>query len=276
MYVYAGDKVIGEISSAGAQVAYTWGADGLVSQRILSGTARSLWHHYGPQGETRQLTNASGAVVNTYKYNAYGLLLSSTGTEPNPHRYGGKYGYYTDTALNAILAGHRWYQPNVMRWTTRDPILFDGGENLYEYVKGNPVRFVDPLGMEPKVAVPEAPPGVNIEDNIAEAQRHRNSGSRISDALWFYDRVRNKGPWDYKQLGSKYEDFGNFNYGACGKAVGIKREALKRAAGAAQRAAGTSKPEWGTPWGNPPYGDEPKDQEMIQGGIEYYYEQQKQ
>src|SRR5262249_47224842 len=57
-YIFDGDLVIGEINSSGALMAYTWGADGLASERILSGTAKSLWYHFGPQGEARQLTNS--------------------------------------------------------------------------------------------------------------------------------------------------------------------------------------------------------------------------
>ena len=32
---------------------------------------------------------------------------------------------------------------------TRDPILYEDGFNLYEYVRSNPVRFVDPDGLGP-------------------------------------------------------------------------------------------------------------------------------
>ena len=38
------------------------------------------------------------------------------------------------------------------KWTAKDPIDFSGGDsNLYGYVLGNPVNFVDPIGL--KVAV---------------------------------------------------------------------------------------------------------------------------
>ncbi|WP_027084127.1 polymorphic toxin type 44 domain-containing protein, partial [Clostridium tyrobutyricum] len=55
-----------------------------------------------------------------------------------------------------------------------------------------------------------------------------------------------------------------------GKVYGFSDELLCRAAGYAQVKAGTSNPNWGTYTGNPPYGDDPKDQENIKLGISYY------
>lgn len=60
-----------------------------------------------------------------------------------------------------------------------------------------------------------------------------------------YERVRNGGPWDYKQHKRAYADFGNFHYGAVGYAACIPAKILLIAAGAAQWKAGTSRPEWG-------------------------------
>jgi len=98
--------------------------------------------------------------------------------------------------------------------------------------------------------------------NIQQAQQNNPN--------WLYNQVRNKGPWDYKQHGSQYQNFGNFNYGATGAASGLPDFVIYRGAGWAQQQAGTSDPSWGSPWGSSPYGDDPADQIMIQQGIEYY------
>ena len=162
-YVFSGDTLIGELHSGTPTYAYTWGSDGLVSQRLLTGTPKSLWYHYGPQGETRQLTNSSGTVVDTYLYDAYGKQIASTGSDTNPYRYGGKYGYYTDGWSGIILAGQRWYSPDLKRWLSRDPIAYDGGENLYGYVRQNPVGFVDPSGLAPFTNNSPRPVPVKLE-----------------------------------------------------------------------------------------------------------------
>ena len=143
--------------------AYTWGAGGLVSEhRFVTGTtsttttvgstttttyatsaptaaevtptAESFWYAYGPQGETRQLVNASGAIADAYAYTPYGdqAAGSSTGTDPNPFQFGGSVGYYTDPAMQGlVLCGQRWYAPGYARWLSRDPEGYDGGANLY-------------------------------------------------------------------------------------------------------------------------------------------------
>jgi len=111
--------------------------------------------------------------------------------------------------------------------------------------------------------VPLLPDGVNISQNVDEA--HQNGG-----IYWLYQNERNKGPWDFKQQNKDYADGGNFHYGIIAEAAGIPDWLIMRAPGVAQIRAGTSKEEYGKPWGSPPYGDDPNDQYWIQKGRDYY------
>ncbi len=44
--------------------------------------------------------------------------------------------------------GYRDYDPDVGRWTAKDPILFAGGDtDLYGYCLNDPVNFADPEGL---------------------------------------------------------------------------------------------------------------------------------
>ena len=52
-----------------------------------------------------------------------------------------------ESITGLVHFGAREYNPIIGRWTSRDPISFAGGDaNLYGYVLGNPVMFVDPEG----------------------------------------------------------------------------------------------------------------------------------
>lgn len=119
---------------------------------------------------------------------------------------------------------------------------------------------------------PNAPSGVSLDNNMQESLRQDQFYPSRGSAFfysWFYNKVRNGGPWDYKKGQPQYENFGNFHYGAVGTAAGIPEEVLLRAAGAAQMRAGTSEESFGYFWTDAPYGDDPVDQVWIKAGIDY-------
>ena len=46
-------------------------------------------------------------------------------------------------------SGSSHYDPTIGRWTSKDPIGFNGGDtNLYAYVGGNPMSYNDPTGLK--------------------------------------------------------------------------------------------------------------------------------
>ena len=122
------------------------------------------YYHYDGQGNTVALTDDNENTTDTYIYTAFGELVSSTGTTVNPFRYGGQYGYYTDVETNDIYIRARSYTPSLGRWLTRDPLKYSStDESLYEFVRGNPLRFLDPLGNEAVAIQSRAAPPVARE-----------------------------------------------------------------------------------------------------------------
>ena len=90
-------------------------------------------------------TDAAGSVTATRKYDAYGMVIGSTGTWKGPFGYSGSAGYQEDeTGLQ--LLGHRYYDPSIGRFITRDPIK--DGRNWYAYCDNNPINAIDADGLE--------------------------------------------------------------------------------------------------------------------------------
>jgi RHS repeat-associated protein len=92
------------------------------------------------------LTNASQETLNTYAYDPYGRLMAATETVPQPFQYAGQVGVMAE-GDNLYYMRARYYDANIGRFISEDPIGFDGGLNLYAYVGGNPISLVDPTGL---------------------------------------------------------------------------------------------------------------------------------
>jgi RHS repeat-associated protein len=87
----------------------------------------------------------TGQVMQRLDYDEFGALTLDTNPGFQPFGFAGGL-YDRDTAL--VHFGTREYDPETGRWTSKDRLLFGGGDsNLYGYVLGDPVNAVDPLGL---------------------------------------------------------------------------------------------------------------------------------
>ncbi|MDZ7878903.1 MAG: RHS repeat-associated core domain-containing protein [Saprospiraceae bacterium] len=66
----------------------------------------------------------------------------------NKYQYNGKE-WNNDFGLGLNDYGARWYDPAMARWTSTDPLAEKfKSENPYNYVLGNPIKLIDPNGMD--------------------------------------------------------------------------------------------------------------------------------
>ena len=84
-------------------------------------------------------------VVNHLVYDAFGRVTSETSPAVDSLFLFTARPFDQDTQLQNNF--NRWYDARVGRWLSEDPIGYDGGVNLYEYVRNLPVNRTDPSGL---------------------------------------------------------------------------------------------------------------------------------
>ncbi|WP_085695471.1 MULTISPECIES: RHS repeat-associated core domain-containing protein [unclassified Pseudomonas] len=117
-------------------------------------------------GTPQELTDYSGEIVWSAKYSAYGKVTSlELATEDylnQPLRFQGQ---YFDDESGLHYNRHRYYDPDMGRYLTPDPVKLAGGLNQYRYVP-NPTGWVDPLGLTSNCPPPNKP-GCPVPDGVS-------------------------------------------------------------------------------------------------------------
>lgn len=105
-------------------------------------TYRLVHDHLG--SIRRVVDTATGEVVQAFDFDAYGRVLRDTNPGFQPFGYAA--GHY-DPQTGLVRYGARDYDAAIGRWLAKDPSLIAGGDtNLYAYVDGDPIGYVDPDG----------------------------------------------------------------------------------------------------------------------------------
>jgi len=107
--------------------------------------------HTDDYGSVIALTTTDGAKIHTANYGPNGEDYGSTGKNPMPFGWMGGYGVRTlgkvDTLGTVYATRYRLYSSAHRRFLASDPMGLAGGLNLYAYGNGNPMAYIDPLGL---------------------------------------------------------------------------------------------------------------------------------
>ncbi len=160
---------------------------GLIGKEDVTTTPTAyVNYHFDSRGSTVALTDETGAVTDLYNYGSYREIIQWTGMTDNIFQYIGEYGVVTDdNGLYHMRA--RYYNPEINRFINEDTVLgsIDHLQSLnrYAYVKGNPIRYVDPEGEFVPVAAVGAWVGKTAIGGLVGA------GASVATQL-FYDGLR--------------------------------------------------------------------------------------
>jgi len=124
------------------EAVYLYGLDIVAQQQ----TDRYYYVHDG-LGSVRQLLDTTGQIETNYAYDPFGVPMMG-GDVHNPYQFTGE---AWDAEVELLYLRARYYQPEVGRFTARDPWVGDVWRpstlNKYSYARSSPVTRTDPEGL---------------------------------------------------------------------------------------------------------------------------------
>nr|KAJ8743970.1 RHS domain-containing protein [Delftia sp. PS-11] len=170
--------------------------------------SQTLHVHTDHLGTPRELTNADGHIVWAASYKAWGATASidypavpqtvrmgntlalhqvEQEQDSRPEQHLRFQGQYFDMETGLHYNRFRYYDPDVGRFVSQDPIGLAGGFNVYQYAL-NPVDWIDPLGL---AGARSTHTGPNIPGGFSEGLSTGEGGSGITNPAVkrAYDRV---------------------------------------------------------------------------------------
>jgi RHS repeat-associated protein len=158
-------------TSAGTTASvYTYGSSLISVGRIISNAPSSTFSYFAFDGlgSVRALTNATGAVTDTYDYDAFGILIRRTGTTTNNYLYRGEQ-FDPDLGMYSVRA--RFYNQSTGRFWNQDSYEGSSGDpaslHKYLYANADPVMGRDPSGHFSLIEEEAVVEDVGVEAEIA-------------------------------------------------------------------------------------------------------------
>ncbi|MBW1781775.1 MAG: RHS repeat-associated core domain-containing protein [Deltaproteobacteria bacterium] len=183
------------------QVAVYDGSDNLVMRfqyadarmpYAMTKSGTTYYLTYDSVGTLLVVADPSGNVVKRIEYDSFGNVIADT--DPSFEVPFGFAGGLHDRDTGLVRFGYRDYDPDIGRWTAKDPIFFAGGDtDLYGYCLNDPVN-VDPGGLQGywwhpgRSFSPTGPIPINPCEEVRERYRRRAQYHKDRAKTWEHMR----------------------------------------------------------------------------------------
>ncbi len=95
-------------------------------------------------GNTIGMTDETGSLATTYWYDPFGGTTVAGAANENSSQFAGR----ENDSSGLYYYRARYYNAQIERFISEDPIGLTGGMNEYRYVDDNPLNYIDPLGLD--------------------------------------------------------------------------------------------------------------------------------
>ena len=189
----------------------------------LGASPKTYYYVLNLQGDVVKLVTESGAVAASYEYDAWGDILSSSGSkaEINPLRYRG---YYYDTETGFYYLQSRYYDPVTHRFINADSYSSTGqgiiGYNMFAYCNNSPVIQADHTGEFGLLTLVSAvvSAAVNVATTYiaakATGQEYTLTDSLVSAAIGAVNAIPGAGPFIAGGISGAYSAYTAVKNGA--------------------------------------------------------------
>ena len=244
-YLYRDHLQVAECDLTGETPAlvrsYLWDPSEPEATRVLSMTrweangTQVKEHLYCMHDAMKNVTSLFGEARGRralYEYRPYGGLVTSEGNmaQENKFRFSCE---YMDDELGLIYYNYRHLNPRDGRWISRDPIMEQGGWNLYSYIYNSPTISNDIIGLytvsyEVNLGVIGAPFYAKIQGEIQTNPYFKVSGEFYAAWQWTIPGVKKIDKLASKYLGIHFDagirvgTKAKISYSGCKKLSNIK------------------------------------------------------
>ena len=177
---------------------YVFGDDLLsVTKFDAVGGSDKRWYQHDGMTSVRHLSDATGALTDSYTYAAYGTVLDESGAFENSYQF---HGEARDPETGNIYLRARYYSPSIKRFTqmdsfqgfARDPLSL----HKYAFTQGDGgINMIDPSG---NFSLGSLMSGINIKGILATASAV-DTGLSVLDFMMNPQKLKNMSP---SQLGA--------------------------------------------------------------------------